>query len=241
MEQIAAAINTDDAEALKAVFSKRALEDATDIDAGLDYFLSFFPNGVDSWERKGYGSRSSNEFVKWTKLVSATYKVSAGGKEFELALLEFTVNDNFDPENVGVYGMGVLPWSDDVESGPTEAMGHWGAAIELDTSNPEGYPGVYVGYDNSQLSLLRIPTLLEELNSLDSVGLAERFTDYAQAEHAAALDEGIAELFAVFPEGNVVAADEQAEPVVREHTGNGQDQLLLLSRFRVSSGGVEYW
>lgn len=41
--------------------------------------------------------------------------------------------------------------------------------------------------------------------------------------------------------GTDYAQAEQAAPTVRENTGGGEEQLLLLSRFRVSSGGVEYW
>jgi hypothetical protein len=37
MEQIADAVDAQDADALRALFSKRALEQTTDIDAGLDY------------------------------------------------------------------------------------------------------------------------------------------------------------------------------------------------------------
>jgi hypothetical protein len=241
MERIAAAINSHDAEAIKELFSPRALEDATDIDAGLDYFLSFFPNGVDSWESDGFSSSSENAFVKWTRLVKGGYKVSADGKDYYLSLIVFTVNDNLDPENVGVYGLGVIPWSDNPYSVPADAMGYWGAAIDRDTSDPDGYPGVYVGYDNEHLSLLRIPGLLEELNSQDNSGLAYRFTDYARAEYAAELEAGIVELYALIPGRDVIAQDEQDAPTVRENSDNGEEQLLLLSRFRVSSGGVEYW
>ena len=241
MEQIAAAINNHDAAALKSMFSKRALEQATDIDEGLEYFLSFFPNGIDTWERDGYGSTSTNEFVRWTELLSAFYKVSADGNDYSLHFEDFTVNDAIDPDNVGIYGLGVVPWSDDIRSGPTESMLYWASKIELDANDAEGYPGVYVGYDNEQLSLIRLPSLLEELNSQDILGLEHRFTDYAQAEFAAELEDGIVGLYALFPGGDVVAHDEQEAPAVRENTDNGEEQLLLLSRFRVSSGGVEYW
>ena len=46
-----------------------------------------------------------------------------------------------------------------------------------------GYPGVYVPPDNSQLSLLTMAKIVEELNTRDNFGLRERFTEHALAEH----------------------------------------------------------
>ena len=241
MEQIAAAINSDDAAALKAMFSKRALEDATDIDAGLDYFLSLFRNGVDSWERTGFSSTGENDFVKWTRLLSAGYKVSADGKDYYLSLIVFTVNDNLDPENVGVYGLGVVPWSDDVFTGPTESMGHWGAAIELDTSDPDGYPGIYVGYDNDEMSLHMMTNIVDWLNRQSDLGLKQYFSEYARTEHATAIDDELTALVALFPDGDLVWEGLEPAPTVRESTDSGGETTLLVSTYRVSSAGADYW
>jgi hypothetical protein len=52
--RIGAAINDGDAAALKALFSPGAHEQASDIDAGLEYFLSFFRKA----ESRGSGMRS---------------------------------------------------------------------------------------------------------------------------------------------------------------------------------------
>jgi hypothetical protein len=79
MEQIADALNDQDAAALKAMFSPYALEQAVDIDERLDYLLSFFPNGGVTWEYDVVGGDSTRSDGKWTELLPAYYTVSADG------------------------------------------------------------------------------------------------------------------------------------------------------------------
>jgi hypothetical protein len=241
MTEIAAALNSHDAVALKAMFSKRARAQATDLDAGLDYLLSFFPNGGVTWKRHGVNSEGIGGYGKKTTMLSGFYILSADGKDYWLYFADFTVNDAIDPENVGIYGLGVTPWTDDIYSGPADAFWYWASKIHYDESDPDGYPGVYVGYDNSELSLHRLPEIVEELNTQDHLGLEERFTAYAQAEHGAELKDGIDKLYALLP-GDEVAwqKDQQAAPIAREKTDSGGTTLLLLSTYRVSSGGVDY-
>ena len=50
MRHIASAVKSHDAAALKKLFSARAREKATDLDSGLDYFLSVFPSGRMTWK-----------------------------------------------------------------------------------------------------------------------------------------------------------------------------------------------
>ena len=241
MEQIGAALNAHDAAALKAMYSTRALEQATDLDERLDDLLSLFPNGDVTWKLESWGSEGTNDYGQKTEMLSAFYKVSADGKDYSLFFADFTRNDAIDPDNVGIYALGVTPWADDLDSVPMDAFLYWTSTITYDESNEEGYPGVYVEYDNSHLSLLRLPGILEELNSGDSVGLEHRFTEYARTQYATEIDDGIAELFALFPEMDVVAQDQQDPPVAREKTDTDQEQLLLLSTYRVSASGGEYW
>lgn len=240
MEQIGAALIAQDAAALKAMYSKRALEEAPDLDNRLDDLLSLFPKGHITWSLESWGSDGTNDYGQKTEMLTAFYKVSAGGKDYSLGFMDFTRNDVLDPDNVGLYALGVVPWAYELDSVPTDAFLYWAGSIEYDESDPEGYPGVYAEYDNSHLSLLRLHGLLEELNSGDYVGLADRFTEYARTEYALELDDGI-KLLALFPEMDVVADDQQDPPVVREKTDTGQEQLLLLSTYRISGSGGEYW
>ena len=59
MEQIGAALNAHDAAALKGMYSKRALEDAPDLDERLDDLVSLFPNGGVTWKWESSGLRAT--------------------------------------------------------------------------------------------------------------------------------------------------------------------------------------
>lgn len=241
MEQIGAALNAHDAAALKAMYSKRALEQAPDLDERLDDLVSLFPNGGVTWKWDSSGSEGTNDYGQKTEMLDAFYKVSADGKDYSLFFADFTRNDAIDPDNVGIYALGVAPWAYDLDSVPMDAFLYWTSTITYDESDEQGYPGVYVEYDNSHLSHLRLIRILEELNSGDPLGLANRFTEYARTQYLTEPDEGITALFALFPQMDVVAQDQQDPPVVRERTDTDQEQLLLVSTYQVSASGEDYW
>jgi hypothetical protein len=146
MQHIADAVKDHDAAALKKLFSPRAREKATDLDGGLTYFLSVFPSGRMTWESEGTGSAGINEYPKETVELFARYKVSVGGKKYELYFVDFTVNTASDPHNVGIYALGVTPYTADTPtaSGAPKPFYIWSGAFRNgDPSNP-GTPGVYV-------------------------------------------------------------------------------------------------
>ena len=144
MKQIANAVNSHDAAALKALFSVRAREQAVDLDKRLDYFLSFFPNGGLTWERDSVGSSGDYDGRgNDTELLDARYKVSAGGNDYWFVFKDFPVNA-IDPENVGLYGLGVAPWSDNPLTGPERPLFVWAGSIQLDGPGKNGYPGIFV-------------------------------------------------------------------------------------------------
>jgi hypothetical protein len=53
-------------DALKAMFSKRALNEANDLNADIDYLFGFFKGSVDSWEQDSFMSEGSKEYGKGT-------------------------------------------------------------------------------------------------------------------------------------------------------------------------------
>lgn len=145
MERIAAALENGDQEALTALFSTTASNEATDLDDGLDYLLSFFSEGDLTWKRNtSVGAESENDHEVRTELLQTFYKVTAGGKDYWLFFADFTVNDLVDPENVGIYALGVIPWTDDVHSDAAEPFFIWANAIHIRQNDPAGYPGIYM-------------------------------------------------------------------------------------------------
>jgi len=244
MKKIAAALNSHDAAALKAVFSKRAVEKATDLDARLANLLSMFPDGGVTWKRDGgVNAQGSTENGKRTQMLGAVYKLTADGKDYFLFFADFTINELSDPDNVGIYGLGVTPWSDNIDVGPMDAFLYWGSKIKYDESDADGYPGVYAGYDNTALSLHKMADIVERVSSQDHLGLREMFTEYAQAGRAADIDAGIDKLYALFPKGDIVwqKKGQQTAPVVHETGDKGNETTLLLSTYRVTSGANDYW
>jgi hypothetical protein len=150
MQQIVDAVNSHDAAALKAMFSPRALEQATDIDEGLDYLFSLFPNGglISNWQLKPAAERQYKN-GKLTEVLLVEYNVSADGQDYSLFFADFTVNEVIDPNNVGLYALGVTPWPEDhqwwtLETPSTEPFFAWIESIHADESDENGYPGVYV-------------------------------------------------------------------------------------------------
>lgn len=145
MQKIAAALEDGDREALRALFSTTALREATDLDDGLDYLLAFFPEGDLRWERDAsVTAESENDHELKTNLLRALYKVTADGKDYWLFFAAFTVNDLVDPDNVGIYALGVTPWTEDDDSVQADSFFTWAAATHIRQNEPEGYPGVYV-------------------------------------------------------------------------------------------------
>jgi hypothetical protein len=242
MTEIAAALNSHDAAELKAMFSPRALEKATDIDARLANLLSIFPTGGLTWTEDASASEGSQAYG--TELMKAYYRVSADGVDYSLFFADFTVNE-IDPDSVGIYALGVAAWADDRRSGPSEPFFSWAASMTIDESDEEGYPGVYIPPTISQLAVQKVNLILGCLNdeSKDADWLRGRFSEYVQVEHPTGIDDTHMDaLFAFFPLGDVVLQeDSQIAPVVRETTEKGEKQSLLLSTHRVSSGGVNFW
>jgi hypothetical protein len=239
MKQIGAAINSHDAAALKAVFSKRAIEKAIALDARLDQLLSMFPDGV-TWERSSINAKGGIDGQKKTLIMQAHFLVSAGGKDYLLFFADFTENE-IDPDNVGVYGLGVTPDTGNQDAGTEEPFYWWTGAIQYDESDPDGYPGVFVGYDNSRLSVHMSEQIVGELNTQDSVGLRNKFSEYARTQHAAEIGDDLDTLVALFAGGEAVWVEEQQEaPVVRDETdATGGTTTLLLTTVRVTSGGQD--
>jgi len=145
MEQIVEALNNRDTDALKAMFSQQALDQATDIDRGLEYLVSFFPDGIESWKQSGCASEERVSSGKKTELLNPCYIVSADGSDYYLCFADFTVNDVINPNNVGIYLLGVAPWTEDPLEGATEPFIRWARGVKADESNSDtSYPGVYI-------------------------------------------------------------------------------------------------
>ena len=148
MQRIADAVKDHDAAALKKLFSKTAREKATNLDSGLKYFLSVFPSGLKSWtEPDGAPGQTGNyDGGKRTVVLFGNYKVAANGKKYELYFADYTVNQVDDPNNVGIYALGVVPSRDSgyTASGAKKPFNAWASQFGIKNHTATGDPGVYV-------------------------------------------------------------------------------------------------
>jgi len=251
MAEIVDAINEQDAEALKEMFTEYALAEYSDeIDDGLTYLLSVFPNGDLVWEnpdeRVNYSE--SHNAGKSTINVRAGYEVSSAGKAYWLYFSYFAVNEQ-DPENLGVYAIGATPRTETLtpglrlglSSGPERMFFRWAGSVSgTDPTAPPG--GYFPDYDYADLSDLMVKDLIDDdLNIQDHSGLRDKFTEYAQVQFPDALVDDVDALFALLPEGDIVWESLQEEPEARVAVDGEEETILLLPIYRITAGGEDYW
>jgi hypothetical protein len=145
MQRIARAVKGRDASALKKLFSPAARENATDLDGGVKYFLSYFPSGQMTWRLESVASDGVNDYPHVTEGVYPTYEVSADGKKYDLFFTDFPSNA-VDPDNVGIYALGVTPHSSNPfnASGGLKPFYAWSRAYHNGNYKDPGTAGVYV-------------------------------------------------------------------------------------------------
>jgi len=146
MQRIAAAVKDHDAVALKGLFSPRARENAADLDSGADYFLSVFPSGRMTWKSVATNSAYDVKSSKETEELFAAYTVRADGREYSLDFIDFPVNDVDDPKNVGLYALGVAPYTTEhyAADGTKKPFYVWLNSFQFDNKTNPGRAGIYV-------------------------------------------------------------------------------------------------
>jgi hypothetical protein len=120
MQHIANAVKNHDATELKKLFSPQARATATNLDAGLKYFLSVLPTGPITWKPEGGDPQcyESNGYTTASVANCSFYTVTANGKPYDLYFADFVVNQP-DTGIIGIYALGVA--RDTAGSGVTSA------------------------------------------------------------------------------------------------------------------------
>lgn len=238
--EIVDAINAHDAAALKGMFTKYArTEYSAEIDKGLKYLLSMFPDGDVVIPEPSTGSVTTGavESGKRTTLGGGSHLVTSGGKEYNLSFADFTVN-TIDPENVGIYKLGAVLHTDSRSSDMEVAYRNWASSIEVD-ARVGSAPGVFVA-GSAGLSHDRAAQIIDAINAHDAATLKGMFTEYARAEQSPEIDAGLEYLLSMFPDGDIAWQDNQGASAVCERTNGDTKTVLLPTFYSVSSGGVDY-
>ena len=102
MEQIVSAIKNNDKEALKSLFSEKALEEAVDFDTDLEYLFDFIQGDIDSWERDSVSSDGSIRSGRKSLMIRFLIALTTGIDEYHLYVIDYAT-DTIDSDNQGLY------------------------------------------------------------------------------------------------------------------------------------------
>ncbi len=119
IESIVSAIEGEDKEALKALFSTNVLEEADDLDAGIDAVFEFIKGDILFWDAGAlHGSRSYEEGKK-SFMLRYQFELVTDEDSYKFSLIDYPV-DTIESDNKGLYALYIqkssgavaLPWSD---------------------------------------------------------------------------------------------------------------------------------
>lgn len=112
LEQIIEAINNQDKNMIKEMFSEQAQSEAKDLDGGIDYLFTLIEGNIESWEKIG-GSvdESTNEGHTTTKF-RYRFNVYTDKEQYSFSILEYT-KDADNPKNIGLYCLKVINAKDE--------------------------------------------------------------------------------------------------------------------------------
>jgi hypothetical protein len=120
LKTVIKAMENKDKDAIKAVFSKEALDMAADIDDNIESLFDFLQGKVESWDSDGgpeiYEELNNGLKLKRSVLFSI---VTTEEQEYFFFLLEYLA-DRDNPDNVGLYTLLVMN-AEDAE----EHFGYW--------------------------------------------------------------------------------------------------------------------
>lgn len=107
---------------------------------------------------------------------------------------------------------------------------------------PWEWTGCY--YDESACAELSHDTMVQivdALNAQDAAALKEVFTQNARNEYPGEIDDGVAYLLSLFPDGDVVWQDPEEDPMVGPKWNKyGAHAVWVSSSYRLTSGGKDY-
>jgi len=219
-EQIIDAINNKDRDAIMAMFSEKALSEAEDIDAGIDYLFSLFENDIESREwHMGAGSASYDHGNR-TKRNDYYFNVYSGEKEYRIYIREDTV-DTEHPENVGVYTI----WATDTDE-------------KDENSTIYGIGGIYVPFDEDGAAHARFEKLLKLIKDKDKDAIRALFSEEALRE-ARDINGEIDALLDLFPNG--IDSWEQESGYANRQITKSSKYINCYYVYTVYADGEAYW
>ena len=132
-EKIYAAIQTQDAAAMEALFSEKAHKESSDLKEQVLHLFKFIQGEILHCDTQSAGKNTgfTKSDGKRQTHARSTYEIETSADTYELFVLEYP-QDEFDPENIGVYSMYCIKIADIEQENPANIA--WAA----------GEPGIYV-------------------------------------------------------------------------------------------------
>lgn len=107
-DKVIKAIENQDEDALKELFSTIMLKEAADLDKGVSYIFGQYQGTYVKKERVGFGSEDAYEKGEHSRVISAYYKVYTDKTEYIIYLKYWPEND-FNKDMEGIYSLGMIP------------------------------------------------------------------------------------------------------------------------------------
>ena len=102
MTQIVDIIKSQDREALKSLFSRKALEEAEGFDGKMDDFFSFIQGDINSWESTGWSSNGAIEYGKRTLSIQSGFSIETDIANYTIFVIDYYI-DTIEPDNEGIF------------------------------------------------------------------------------------------------------------------------------------------
>lgn len=128
MQSIVDALEAQDSNALKKLFSPYALKNAENLDEKIEELMNFYPGSNEGIEGDCISERKAN-YGNITLILTGDYTVTNDGKEYEVSFITIPQNDE-EPEKEGLYLLEVM-----TEEAKPEGF-KW--------RNEDDEPGIYV-------------------------------------------------------------------------------------------------
>lgn len=131
MKKIVKAINEEDSEAMKAMFSSKAQEESEELDQEIEDLFSFIEGDINKWEQESWGAGDSIRHGKKRTQLRSWYIVETEQEVYGFFILDYT-KDTIEPENEGLYTIHV--WVKSREDEEAEKFHGWQTMV---------IPGIY--------------------------------------------------------------------------------------------------
>jgi len=117
IEHMVSAIKDKDKEALKSLFSKKAIEEAEDFDSDAEYLFELIQGNIESWERDGWSSDERIDHGKKMMMIRYAFNLVTDEDTYRVFVIDYNI-DTISPDNEGVYMLELIKFTDRSDLGP---------------------------------------------------------------------------------------------------------------------------